>query len=150
MRYLRFSIYRSCGISWLLETLFMEHSKSVNMTQKSQNFEFESHSFLENQGFLPTEQAGTNICWMIHQDVNFKICHSLFDWKENILYKQHIVQCPNGQIFVEVHVQRTSDVKTEWLLDKRLSVETMIMMMMMMMIRRSRSNDRQGSDCSRS
>ena len=26
------------------------------------NLEFESHGFLENQVFLPTEQAGTNIC----------------------------------------------------------------------------------------
>ena len=29
---------------------------------------------------------------MIYQDTNFKICLSLFDWKENILPKQHIVQ----------------------------------------------------------
>ena len=26
------------------------------------NLEFENHGFLENQVFLPTEQAGTNIC----------------------------------------------------------------------------------------
>ena len=26
------------------------------------NLEFESHGLLENQVFLPTEQAGTNIC----------------------------------------------------------------------------------------
>ena len=56
-----------------------------------QNLEFESHGFLENKVFLPTEQAGTNIFWMIHQDINFKICVSLFGWKENILHKQHIV-----------------------------------------------------------
>ena len=30
---------------------------------------------------------------MIYQDINFKICLSLFNWKENILPKQHIVQC---------------------------------------------------------
>ena len=30
---------------------------------------------------------------MIYQDLNFKICLSLFGWKENILYKQHIVHC---------------------------------------------------------
>ena len=30
---------------------------------------------------------------MIYQDMNFKICLSLFGWKENILPKMHIVQC---------------------------------------------------------
>ena len=30
--------------------------------QEIQNLEFESPGFLENQVFLPTEQAGTNIC----------------------------------------------------------------------------------------
>ena len=29
---------------------------------KIPNLEFENHGFLENQVFLPTEQAGTNIC----------------------------------------------------------------------------------------
>ena len=57
------------------------------------NLEFENHGFLENQVFLPTEQAGTNICWMIYQDTNFKICLSLFGWKEKILPNLHIVQC---------------------------------------------------------
>ena len=57
------------------------------------NLEFENHGFLENQVFLPTEQAGTNICWMIYQDTNFKICLSLFGWKENILPKLHILHC---------------------------------------------------------
>ena len=56
------------------------------------NLEFESHGFLNNKVFLPTEQAGTNMCWMIYQEINFKICLSLFRWKENLLYKQHIVQ----------------------------------------------------------
>ena len=28
---------------------------------------------------------------MVYQDINFKICLSLFGWKENILPKQHIV-----------------------------------------------------------
>ena len=32
---------------------------------KIPNLEFENHSFLENQVFLPTEQAGANICRMI-------------------------------------------------------------------------------------
>ena len=59
------------------------------------NLEFENHGFLENQVFLPTEQVGTNICWMIYQDINFQICLNLFGWKENILHKQHIVQCTN-------------------------------------------------------
>ena len=56
------------------------------------NLEFENHGFLKNHVFLPTEQAGTNICSMVYQDINFKICLSLFGWKENILPKQHIVQ----------------------------------------------------------
>ena len=60
--------------------------------QEIPNLEFESHSFLENQVFLPTEQGGTNICWMIYQYINFKVCLSLFGWKENILPKEHIVQ----------------------------------------------------------
>ena len=30
--------------------------------QEIANLEFESHGFLENHVFLPTEQAGTNIC----------------------------------------------------------------------------------------
>ena len=30
---------------------------------------------------------------MIYQDINFKICLSLFGWKVNILDKMHIVQC---------------------------------------------------------
>ena len=57
------------------------------------DLEFENHGFLKNHVFLPTEQAGTNICSMVYQDINFKICLSLFGWKENILPKQHIVQC---------------------------------------------------------
>ena len=57
------------------------------------NLEFETRGFLENQVFLPTEQGGTNICRMIYQDINSKICLTLFGWKENILYKKHIVQC---------------------------------------------------------
>ena len=42
------------------------------------NLEFESHGFLENQVYLPTEQAETNICWIIYQDASFKTCLSLF------------------------------------------------------------------------
>ena len=57
------------------------------------NLEFESHGFLQNHVFLPTEQAETNICWIIYQDATFKICLSLFGWKVNILDKMHIVQC---------------------------------------------------------
>ena len=56
------------------------------------NLEFESHGFLQNHVFLPTEQAETNICWIIYQDATFEICLSLFGWKENILDKMHIVQ----------------------------------------------------------
>ena len=36
---------------------------------------------------------------MIYQDINFKICLSLFGWKENILPKQHIVE----KIFLQVN-----------------------------------------------
>ena len=57
------------------------------------NLEFESHSFLENKVFLPTEQAGTNICWMIYQEINFKICLSLFGWKENIKNTVQTAHC---------------------------------------------------------
>ena len=56
------------------------------------DLEFGTHGFLMNHVFLPTEQAETNICWIIYQDTNFKICLSLFSWKENILPKLHIVQ----------------------------------------------------------
>ena len=52
------------------------------------DLEFGIHGFLKNHVFLPTEQAGTNICWIIYQDANFKICLSLFGWKENILHKR--------------------------------------------------------------
>ena len=38
--------------------------------------------------FLPTEQAETNICWIIYQDATFEICLSLFGWKVNILTKR--------------------------------------------------------------
>ena len=55
------------------------------------DLEFENHGFLKNHVFLPTEQAGTNICSMVYQDINFKICLSLFGWKENILDNVHIV-----------------------------------------------------------
>ena len=60
--------------------------------------EFENHGFLQNNIFLATEQAGTNICQMVYQDINFKICLSvsLFGWKENIVYKQHIHQDQNN------------------------------------------------------
>ena len=57
------------------------------------DLEFGAHGFLINHVFLPTEQAETNICWIIYQDENFKICLSLFGWKENILPKMHIVHC---------------------------------------------------------
>ena len=55
------------------------------------DLEFGTHSFLMNHVFLPTEQAETNICWIIYQDASFKICLSLFGWKENIVPKMHIV-----------------------------------------------------------
>ena len=57
------------------------------------NLEFGAHGFLINHVFLPTEQAETNICWIIYQDASFKICLSLFGWKVNILPKMTIVQC---------------------------------------------------------
>ena len=57
------------------------------------DLEFGTHGFLKNHVFLPTERAGINLCWKIYQDANFKIGLSLFVWKENILLKQHIVQC---------------------------------------------------------
>jgi len=66
-----------------LETLFLEHSQTVQMTRTSQ---------ILSLIVTVSEQGGTNICRMIYQDINFKICLSLFGWKENILPKQHIVQ----------------------------------------------------------
>ena len=51
---------------------------------------------------LPTEQAETNICWIIYQDANFKIYLSLFGWKENILPKVHIVHCTPQQFPLKV------------------------------------------------
>ena len=45
-----------------LETLFLEHPKFGQNDSEIPNLEFENHGFLENQVFLPTEQAGTNIC----------------------------------------------------------------------------------------
>ena len=57
------------------------------------DLEFGAHGFLINHVFLPTEQAEKNICWIIYQDATFKICLSLFGWKENIVPKMHIVQC---------------------------------------------------------
>ena len=44
-----------------------------------------------------TKQAGTNICEMMYQDANIKICLSLFGWKENILYKTVESLCISGQ-----------------------------------------------------
>ena len=60
------------------------------------NLEYESHGFLQNHVYLPTEQAETNICWIIYQDATFKICLSLFGWKVNIVPKMHIVQWDRG------------------------------------------------------
>ena len=53
------------------------------------NLEFESHSFLENHAYLPTEQAETNICWIIYQNAYFKIC-LMFRW---------FGQCPKENVF---------------------------------------------------
>ena len=57
---------------------------------------------------------------MIYQDINFKICLSLFGWKENILPKEHIVQWP---IYILLGKDRTlliwalwsSEQKVEWM-----------------------------------
>ena len=68
------------------------------------NLEFESHGFLQNHVYLPTEQAETNICWIIYQDATFKICLSLFGWKVNIVPKMHIVHwCP--EIFENIFLK---------------------------------------------
>ena len=40
------------------------------------NLEFETHENLIFSMFLSTERVGTNICWMVCQDGNFKICLS--------------------------------------------------------------------------
>ena len=62
------------------ENLFCFLVSGTKNTQISQNdpeipnLEFENHGFLENQVFLPTEQAGKNKCWMICQDINVSAC----------------------------------------------------------------------------
>ena len=71
---------------------FFGTPKIVQNNGKIAYLEFESQGFPENHVFLPTEQAGANICLIVYQDINFKICRSLFGWKENIMYKQQIVQ----------------------------------------------------------
>ena len=48
--------------------------------------------FFKNHVCLLTEQTGTNLCSMVYQDIDFKICLSLVGWKVNIMYKEHIVQ----------------------------------------------------------
>ena len=58
-----------------------------------------------NHVFLPIEQTETNICGIIYQDANFKICLSLFGWRENILPKMYIVHWE----FIEIDL--TSNVK---------------------------------------
>ena len=70
------------------------------------DLEFGNHGFLKNHVFLPTEQAGTNICSMVYQDINFKICLSLFGWKENILDNVHIVQCHTAIISDQLQPQK--------------------------------------------
>ena len=61
--------------------------------QDNANSEFGIYGFLGNHVFLPTEEAQINICLMVNQDTTFKKYLSLFGWKVNILYKEHIVQC---------------------------------------------------------
>ena len=79
------------------------------------NLEFESHGFLENQVFLPTKQAGTNICWMIYQNTNCKICVSLFGWNFQLGRKTF---CPNSTLsvgrFVLLQCTFYVTVKTHW------------------------------------
>ena len=40
---------------------------------------------------FPSMRTTWDKCWMIFRDMNFRIYLSLFAWKENILFKQHIV-----------------------------------------------------------
>ena len=68
------------------------------------NFEYENHGFFKNPVFLPTEQAGTNICWIIYQDANFKICLSLFGWKENILHKRWNASEKENEFSISNHI----------------------------------------------
>ena len=76
-----------------LETSFFVLLKIGKNDLEIANLEFESHGFLENHVCLPTGQAETNICLMVYQDINFRICLSLFTWKELKLHKEHIVHC---------------------------------------------------------
>ena len=63
--------------------------------------------------FLPTEQAETNICWIIYQDATFKICLSLFGWKENILDKMHIVHWTRWRYRSSLHLPLQSPT-SQW------------------------------------
>ena len=66
--------------------------------------EFGTHGFFKNHVFLPTEQAGTNICWIIYKDANFKICLSLFGWKENILHKRWNASEKENEFSISNHI----------------------------------------------
>ena len=50
---------------------------------------------------------------MIYQDTNFKICLSLFGWKENILPKQHIVQWQKVKKFRGKFGRKETDAEKE-------------------------------------
>ena len=47
---------------WRKNIIFFGTLKIGQNDPRIPNLEFENHGFLENQVFLPTEQAGTNIC----------------------------------------------------------------------------------------
>ena len=55
------------------------------------DLEFENHGFLENQVFLPTEQAETcpKIYALIYHSTHN--CPSFFGWKENLIFKDTVI-----------------------------------------------------------
>ena len=67
------------------EKIFLEQSKSVKMTRKSQIQSLQNHGFLENQVFLPTEQAETYLKIYILIYHSTYICPNLFGCKENLI-----------------------------------------------------------------
>ena len=89
---------KTCLAFYFPAVEFFFKAQNWSKNPEMAKLEFENHGFLQNNIFLATEQAGTNICQMVYQDINVKICLSvsLFDWKENKVYKQHIHQDQNN------------------------------------------------------
>ena len=51
---------------------------------------------------------------MLIQDSIFQICLSMFGWRENILYKEHIVQCIVALSLAVLAIPVTGVSMTRW------------------------------------